>query len=113
MKVNFFYFIAIEILKTQYNIDSQGLFEYIKEIIDIKLGPEARKKVWKELKGTNNKATRYIRCLEITIAGKDYLIDVDKAIIRPFDEKEFENSDTDFIPYKELHRNWREPYDGT
>jgi len=104
---------TIEILKDMYHIDSQGLFEYIKEIVDIKLGPEARKKVWKELKGTNNKATRYIRCLEIEIAGKDYLVDVDKAIIRPFDEKEFEDPSTDFIPYNELQRNWREPYDGT
>lgn len=104
---------AIEILRDKYNIDSQGLFEYIKEIVDIHLGPEARKKVWKELKGTDNKATRYIRCLEIEIAGKEYLVDVDKALIRPFDEKEFEDPNTDFIPYNQLQRNWREPYDGT
>lgn len=104
---------AIEILKDKYNIDSQGLFEYIKEIVDIKLGPESRKKVWKEIKGTNNKATRYIRCLEVEISGKQYLIDVDNAIIRPFDEKEFDAPETDFIRYKDLQRNWREPYDGT
>lgn len=104
---------AIELLKDKYEIDSQGLFEYIKEIVDIKLGPEARKKVWKELKGTANKATRYIRCLEIEVDNKKYLIDVDEALIRPFDEREFDDPDTDFIRYKDLQRNWREPYDGT
>ena len=101
-------------IKEKYNIDSQGLFEYIKEIVDIKLGPEARTKVWKELKGIDNKSTRYIRCLEIDILGTKYLIDVDKAEIRPFDEKEFDNPDSEFMPYKDLQRTWRrEPYDGT
>lgn len=104
---------AIEILKDKYDIDSQGLFEYIKEIVDIKLGPEVRKKVWKEIKGTNNKATRYIRCLEIQVDGENFLIDVDKAVLRPFDEKEFDDPQTDFIRYKDLQRNWREPYDGS
>ena len=104
---------AIEILKNKYDIDSQGLFEYIKEIVDIKLGPEAREKVWKEIQGTDNKATRYIRCLEIEANGKKYLIDVDKPSIRPFDEKEFDDPETDFIRYKDLQRNWREPYDGS
>lgn len=104
---------AIEILSNQYDIDSQGLFEYLKEIIDIKLGPEARKKVWKEIKGTSNEATRYIRCLIVNVDNKNYLIDVDQHLLRPFDKKELEDPSSDFIPYKELQRNWREPYDGT
>ena len=29
------------------------------------------------------------------------------------DEKEFDDPETDFIRYKDLQRNWREPYDGT
>ena len=33
---------ALEILKEKYNIDSQGIFEYMKEIADISLGPENR-----------------------------------------------------------------------
>ena len=104
---------AIEILKDKYNIDSQGLYEYIKEIVDIKLGPESRKKVWKEIKGNDNKATRYIRCLILNLANQKYIIDVDKMLLRQFDTAEFESPGTDFIPYRELQRNWREPYDGT
>lgn len=104
---------AIEILSNQYGIDSQGLFEYLKEIVDIKLRPEARKKVWKEIRGNNNEATRYIRCLMITVDNKNYLIDVDEKLLRPFDKKELEDPNSDFIAYKELQRNWREPYDGT
>lgn len=105
---------AIEILKNKYDIDSQGLFEYIKEIVDIKLGPESRTKVWKEIKGIDNKSTRYIRCLVIEILSNKYLIDVDTAVLRPFDEKEFDEPDTELIPYKDLQRTWRrEPYDGT
>ena len=104
---------AIEILSNKYNIDSQGLYEYIKEIVDIRLGPQARKKVWKEIKGNNGKERRYIRCLVLDIDGKKYIIDVDASLIRSFDEKEFESPDTDFIPYKELQRNWREQYDGS
>lgn len=105
---------VLEILSKKYNLDSQGIFEYIKEIVDIKLGPESRSKVWKEIKGINNKSTRYIRCLEIEVLGKKYLIDVDKAELRPFDEREFDDPESDFMRYKELQRNWRrEPYDGT
>lgn len=104
---------AIEILKEKYNIDSQGLFEYIKEIVDIKLGPESRKKVWKKLEGHDGKATRYIRCLVLDINNQKYIIDVDKALLRPFDEKEFDEGNSDFVPYKDLLRDGEEPYDGT
>ena len=105
---------VLELLSQKYNLDSQGIYEYIKEIVDIKLGPESRSKVWKEIKGIDNKSTRYIRCLEIEVLGNKYLIDVDKAVLRPFDEKEFDDPESDFMPYKELQRNWRrEPYDGT
>lgn len=104
---------AIEILREKYDIDSQGLFEYIKEIVDIKLGPESRKKIWKEIKGSENAATRYIRCLVIEVANKKYVIDVDQRLLRPFDETELKRPDSDFIAYKDLQRNWREPYDGT
>lgn len=93
---------AIEILKEKYNIDSQGLYEYIKEIVDIKLGPEARKKVWKEIKGNTHEETRYIRCLLLDVDNQKYIIDVDEGKIRPFDEKELKKEDRDFIPYREL-----------
>ena len=41
---------VITILSQKYKLDSQGLFEYVKEIVDIKLGPESRSKIWKEIK---------------------------------------------------------------
>lgn len=93
---------AIEILKEKYDIDSQGLYEYIKEIVDIKLGPEARKKVWKEIKGKNLDETRYIRCLLLDVENQKYIIDVDQMILRTFDEEELKKEDRNFIPYKEL-----------
>lgn len=104
---------AVEILKEKYNIDSQGLFEYIKEIIDIKLGPESRKKVWKKLEGNDNKATRYIRCLVLDVNNQKYIIDVDRGELRTFDEEEFKGDNPEFIPYKDLSRDGEEPYDGT
>lgn len=93
---------AIEILKEQHNIDSQGLYEYMKEIVDIKLGPETRKKVWKEIKGKTHEETRYIRCLVLDVENQKYIIDVDQMLLRPFDEEELKKEDRSFIPYKEL-----------
>lgn len=92
---------AIKILKEEHNIDSQGLYEYIKEIVDIKLGPEARKKVWKEIKGNSHEETRYTRCLILDVNGQKYIVDVDKMLLRTFDEKELEE-DREFIPFNEL-----------
>lgn len=93
---------AIEILKNKHGIDSQGIYEYIKEIVDITLGPQARKKVWKEIKGKNNEETRYIRCLLLDIDNQKYILDVDSTILRIFDEEELTREDREFIPYKEL-----------
>ena len=104
---------AIEILKGKYNIDSQGIYEYMKEIVDIKLGPESRKKVWKKIEGKDNKATRYIRCLVLNVDNQEYILDVDKMLLRTFDEDEFNKENSDFIPYKDLSRDWGEPYDGS
>lgn len=92
---------AIEILKDKYGLDSQGIYEYIKEIVDVTLGPQARKKVWKEIKGNNGEQTRYIRCLILDVENRKYIIDVDRMLLREFDEKEFKEGG-DFIPYKEL-----------
>lgn len=93
---------AIDILKNNHNIDSQGLYEYMKEIVDIKLGIESRKKVWKEIKGTQGEETRYIRCLVLEIDKQKYIIDVDEMLLRPFDEEELKKENRNFIPYKEL-----------
>lgn len=104
---------AIEILREKYDIDSQGLFEYIKEIVDIKLGPESRKKVWKKISGNENEATRYIRCLVLDVDNQKYIIDVDEGLLRTFDEEEFKSEEPIFIPYKNLSRNDEERYDGS
>ena len=104
---------AVEILANTHNIDSQGIYEYMKEIVDIRLGPEGRKKVWKKLRGDNENSTRYVRCLVLNIDNQSYIIDVDDVIVRPFDKKEFEQQDPVFIPYKDLNRDWDERYDGS
>ena len=49
---------AIEILEEN-GIDEQGIYEYMKEIVDIHLGPQSRKKAWKEIKG-DKKLQQYI-----------------------------------------------------
>lgn len=92
---------AIEILKRD-NIDSQGLFEYLKEIVDITIGPESRKKVWKEIKAEKEEDTRYIRCLILEVDNQQYIIDVDKMLLRPFAKEELLKKEREFIPYKEL-----------
>ena len=104
---------VMEVLTEKYNLDSQGIFEYMKEIVDIRLGQEGREKVWKRIDGQTNESTRYIRCLILNIDNKKYLVDVDKAIIRPFNERELYEKRTHYIPYKELSRGGFDYYDGT
>ncbi len=104
---------ALEILKEDHELDSQGMFEYMKEIVDIKIGPKEREKVWKKQNNGNNGNT-YIRCL--TVKGKKdkkYIIDVDLAEIREFNDNEFEVDDPVFIKFEKLERDWeKENYDG-
>ena len=102
---------AVEILKED-RLDSQGIFEYMKEIIDISIGKENREKIWKKIDGQNRESTRYIRCVVVNIDGKKYLIDGEEARIRPFDEKEFDEKRTRFVPNKELTRGGFDYYDG-
>lgn len=93
---------AIKILKEEYNIDSQGLYEYMKEIVDIKLGPQARKKVWKEITGNSHEETRYTRCLVLNVEDKKYIIDVDKMLLSTFNDNDLKKEDREFIPFNEL-----------
>ncbi len=104
---------ALEILVEKYNMDSQGIFEYLKEIVDIRLGPERRHKVWKKIGGETNESTRHIRCLVINVDNKTYIIDVDKKELRPFSEEEFEEKKTPYIRYNDLSRKGFDYYDGT
>ena len=66
----------IDILK-EYNIDSQGFFEYMRAIIE---NEEIEiEKIWKEVKDSSEK--RYIRCLIFDFDSKTYLLDsVDKTL---------------------------------
>ncbi len=97
---------AISILKEDFNIDSQGLFEYMKEIVDIKLGPDTRTKLWKRIEGKNDAETRYMRCLVVDIDNNKYLIDSEEKVLRTFDESELKAEDASFIPYKDFSRDW-------
>ena len=103
---------TIEILKKEYNLDSQGIFEYMKEIIDTRIGPTARKKVWKRVD-----AGQYTRCLVVDIDGQKYVIDGTekevKNILRPIDEKDLFNEASPFFPYNVISRDWeKDIYDG-
>ena len=108
---------AIQILKEDYNLDSAGIYEYLKEIIDTKIGAKFRKKVWKEVENGPGIGTRYTRCLIVTVNDISYIIDVTKdspsEIFQEFDEKELEEQNSKVIPFKEMARDWRDdPYDG-
>ena len=105
---------AIKVLIEKYDIDSQGVFEYMKEIIDIKHGPEKRKKVWKKIEGEDDKATRYIRCLVFNLNGRKYIIDGDQGILRVFSDDEFEKRDPEFFRFNNpnIGKDIDEHYDG-
>ena len=98
----------------EYNLDSQGIFEYMKEIIDIKLGSETRRKIWKRIDGedSHRESTRYIRCLIVNINGKEYLVDGDQRIIREFQREEEKDKRGSFIPYSALSRGDYDYYNG-
>lgn len=105
---------AMKVLIEKYDIDSQGIFEYMKEIVDIKYGPEKRKKIWKKIEGEDEKSTRYIRCLIFEMEGKKYIIDGDKALLRLFNDKEFEGKDPIFFRFNDpsIGIDTEEHYDG-
>ena len=103
---------VLKVLSENYDIDSQGIYEYMKEIVDIRLGSESREKIWKKINGETLESTRYIRCLLLDINEKKYLVDVEKREIRLFDEKELKEKRTKYVPYKELSRGGYDYYDG-
>ena len=108
---------TIQILKEDYNLDSAGIYEYLKENVDTKLGAKFRKKVWKEIENNPGKGKRYTRCLIVNIDDSSYIIDVTKdnpnEIFQQFDERELEKQESKIIPFKEMTRDWnKDPYDG-
>lgn len=66
----------MEFMTEDLKLDSQGVFEYMKELIGCSLGGKAREKIWKKIPG-NETDTRYIRCLLVNKDGETYLIDGD------------------------------------
>lgn len=107
---------ALEILIEQYKLDSAGIFEYMKEIVDTKIGPASRKKVWTEVKETPGEGKRYTRCLAVKIGKQLYIIDVTAdgvdQMFHTIDKSDIsEDQDTGrYLKY--LHRDWDDKYDG-
>lgn len=93
-------------------LESQGIFELIKEMVDIKLGPEYRTKVYRELHEENQAVPRRIRCLILSIDGKQYLIDGHDKIFREFDEQEYDKKPPTYVKCKEATRDPFDYYDG-
>ena len=101
---------AMEFMTEDLKLDSQGVFEYMKELIGCSLGGKAREKIWKKIPGDETD-TRYIRCLLVSKDGETYLIDGDSKEVRLFDREEFEKEDRIYLPFDELERD-RKPYSG-
>ncbi len=104
---------SVQILKEEYNLDSAGIYEFIKEIVDTKIGTKSRRKAWKEVENiSEGTGKRYTRCLLVTIHDTEYIIDVTKEdineIVRIYNAK-----DEKVILFKDMDRNWNDdPYDG-
>ena len=109
---------SIQILREDYNLDSAGIYEFIKEIVDTKFGARSRRKVWKEVKNISNGiGNRYTRCLIVKIDDAQYIIDVTKdnteEIFRLYDQEEQANPNEKVIPFRDMSRDWdTDPYDG-
>lgn len=102
---------TIQILKEKYDLDSAGIFEYVKEIIDLKVGRVARHTYWKEIEESKGIGSRYTRCLVVCIEDTEYVIDVTQNNSNKIFRK-FSNDDV-FISSKEMNREWEnDPYDG-
>lgn len=108
---------TIQILCKEYDLDPAGIFEYMKEIVDTKIGARARNKVWKIVEDNPGVGNRYVRCLVVTIDDIPYIIDVTKQnpleILRKFDPAELDNPDSGIIRFNKMKRSWNnDPYDG-
>lgn len=106
---------AIEILEKEYDLDSQGIYEYIKEIVDTRLGPKTRKKIWTEVPSKPGNGKIYTRGLIIYLNGKRYLIDVTQKDPKSKFREISEQEESKLIPYSKLVRNWdnkEDQYDG-
>lgn len=92
---------SIICLSEDYHLDSQGLFEYLKEIIDIRF-PCKREKIWKRIDGNDMESSRNIRCLVLVTGNSKILVDVDAKEVRYLEEKDISGEDPLFVANKEL-----------
>lgn len=115
--------LAIQVLKEKSqngeikDIGPAGIFEFMKEIIDTKIGARARKKIWTEVQTAPGTGKPYTRCLIVKIDDIDYVIDVTKdspdEIFRKLDPTEISGPNPKFIPFSQMKRDWEtDPYDG-
>lgn len=101
---------AMEFMANDLELDSQGIFEYMKELINCSLGGKAREKIWKRISKDEN-GTRYIRCLLVSKDGETYLIDGDSKEVRRFNKEELNKWNRTYLPFDDLERD-RKPYNG-
>lgn len=109
--INFLKFTA-EILN-EMDLDSAGIYEFFKEIVDTKIGTRARKKDWKKVENNPGTGNRYTRCLTVKIGNNTYVVDVTKQKPEEIFRKCTDEDLKELIPFKDMERNWNEdPYDG-
>lgn len=101
---------AMEFMTEDLGLDSQGIFEYMKEVIGCSLGGKSREKIWKKIP-VEGEDPRFIRCLLVNKDGGTYLVDGDSKEVRSFDREEFNKEDRTYLPFDELERA-RKPYSG-
>lgn len=109
--INFLKFTA-QILN-EMGLDSAGMFEFFKEIVDTKFGTKARRKDWKKIENNPGTGERYTRCLIVMIDGITYIVDVTKQNPEEVFRRCTDDVLNELIPFKKMERNWNEdPYDG-
>ena len=95
------------------DLDSAGIYEFFKEIVDTKIGTRARKKDWKKVENNPGTGNRYTRCLIVKIGNNTYVVDVTKQKPEEIFRKCTDEDLKELIPFKDMERNWNEdPYDG-
>ncbi len=112
-----FFRAAVQILVEKYHIDSAGIYEYMKEIADTRLGPKYRKKMWTAVENNPGIGERYTRCLMIDIGEDTYVVDVTKDKPEDIFRKLSEEDQGKFISFssmmsKRASMGWDDPYDG-
>lgn len=111
-----FFKTVIQILKDEYKLDPAGVFEYMKEIVNIRLAPYrstkhgeefSKRKVWKEINVQKGEGAVFTRCLIVNINGISYIMDVTEDDPEKVFREPLEGEYRVFNP-KENARNWED-----